>query len=60
MNHWDQVLLENEEREEERVECSRCDGTGEAQYEPRPGEHHEMGVSIKARCHVCRGTGWAS
>lgn len=40
-------------------ECWRCDGSGLAEYEPIPGTHHEMGVSVRERCHVCRGSGSA-
>lgn len=57
MNHWDQVVLENEEREEALSECSRCDGSGIAEYEPEPGIHQEMGVSVRAKCFRCHGTG---
>lgn len=48
----------NAKRMADRVECSRCDGTGQAEYEPEPGRDFEMGQSVVRPCYRCKGKGW--
>lgn len=47
--------------ETKTIECDKCCGEGSyiEQFEPIPGIHQEMGVSIKERikCKSCQGEG---